>query len=128
MIYLYTLIPLVLIDFIWLVLTAAFYKKELAHLFASSFSIYPALVFYPLYALGIVFLVFSPLSKTDASLYIVFLTGALLGLVAYGAYDLTNQATLREWPLLVTIVDMVWGSFVTGLVSVIAISLSKLFS
>ena len=57
----------------------------------------------------------------DATLPVLFLRGALLGLAAYGAYDLTNQATLKNWPLSITIVDMLWGTLATGLVCVIAV-------
>jgi uncharacterized membrane protein len=58
----------------------------------------------------------------------IFLSGALLGLVAYGAYDFTNQATLRDWPVVVTIVDLAWGAILTGVVSVVSVYIGKLFS
>jgi uncharacterized membrane protein len=57
----------------------------------------------------------------------IFLLGALLGLFGYGTYDLTNQATLKEWPTVVTVVDLVWGALLTGVVSIIAVSLTLLF-
>ena len=50
-----------------------------------------------------------------------------LGLAAYAAYDLTNQATLREWPLIVTVVDMAWGALLTGLVALVATVVTKYF-
>jgi uncharacterized membrane protein len=45
---------------------------------------------------------------------VAWASGALLGLVAYGTYDLTNQATLKDWPWVVTLTDLAWGAFVTG--------------
>ena len=114
MLYLYTLISLTVLDFGWLKLTAGFYRSHLSHLFAPSFSFAPAFVYYPLYALGVWLLILVPAVRNGASLSTVLLSGALFGLVAYGAYDLTNQATLKDWPLLITVVDMAWGAFVTA--------------
>lgn len=128
MLYLYTLLPLLIIDAIWLYSMGGVYKKWIGHLMAPSFSLFPAAVFYPLYAAGVMFLIVMPALKTESSLMSVFLTGAILGLLAYGAYDLTNHATLRDWPLVMTVVDMAWGAFVTGLVSTIAVYLSRSFN
>jgi uncharacterized membrane protein len=127
-IYLCILIPLVLIDALWLSLMGGTYRQWLGHIFAPSFSFGPVLVFYPLYALGLyVFVVLPAISAVGigtvdiAFLCKIFLKGALLGLIAYGAYDLTNQATLRDWPVVVSVIDMAWGAFVTGSASAIAV-------
>lgn len=53
--------------------------------------------------------------------------GALLGLVSYATYDLTNQATLKGWPFIVTAVDLMWGTFLTALVSVVSVLVLKKF-
>jgi uncharacterized membrane protein len=74
------------------------------------FSIGPAVLFYLLYVAGLVYFVMLPASRSRDAL----LRGALFGLIAYATYDLTNQATLRDWPWQVTLVDLVWGAFVTG--------------
>jgi uncharacterized membrane protein len=58
----------------------------------------------------------------------VFILGAILGLVAYATYDLTNQATLKDWSTIVTVVDLVWGTLLTGTVAVIATYCARLFS
>jgi uncharacterized membrane protein len=65
--------------------------------------------------------------KSGHALFSVFLAGALFGLVAYATYDLTNHATLRDWPLVVTLIDMIWGAFLTGVSSVIAVTLVNYF-
>ncbi len=116
-----TLIPLVVLDAVWLLyLGKPFYTKTMSFLFTESFKMGPALVFYPLYAFAIVFLVLSPAISTGSSLLNIALKGAILGLAAYGAYDLTNHATIPNWPLSMTLVDIAWGIFVTLTTSVIA--------
>jgi uncharacterized membrane protein len=66
-----------------------------------------------------------PAVNDDWGFLKIFLLGALLGLVAYGTYDLTNQATLKEWPSIVTVVDLVWGSLLTGVVSIISVAITR---
>jgi uncharacterized membrane protein len=121
LLYVSTLIPLVILDAIWLLyLGKPFYAKTMGFLFTESFKMSPALVFYPLYAFAIVFLVLAPDIATGSSILNIALKGAILGLAAYGAYDLTNHATIPNWPLSMTIVDIAWGVFVTLATSVIA--------
>lgn len=113
--YFISLLAIILLDGCWLsIMGKSFYQKHLFHLFNDQFNITPALFFYPLYTLGIV--VFSIYNKPmiNQSLLEVTLRAALLGLCSYGAYDFTNQATLKDWPLIVTIVDLAWGIFVTS--------------
>lgn len=128
MLYVYTLLSLAVLDGIWLTLMGSYYRGMLSALFAPSFNYVPALVFYPLYALGIVVLVLLPAIRSGSSTLTVLLTGLLLGLVAYGAYDLTNHATLKDWPLSITLIDMAWGAIVTGVSAVIAFSLYNYFN
>lgn len=118
--YLVTLLSLLLLDGIWLTTIAkTFYKKYLGYLFAENVTYWPILLFYPLYAVGIVFFVLQPALEHKSLGEAVF-RGALLGLVAYGAYDLTNQATITKWPVMVTFVDLLWGMSVTSLAATIA--------
>lgn len=115
--YLASLISLTVIDGIWLGLVMrSFYFEKLGHLFGSSVVALPAILFYVLYAGGITALVVLP--RLGAAWYEVALYGALLGLVSYGAYDLTNHATLKEWPALVTVVDLAWGTYATAVAAV----------
>lgn len=118
--YLATLIPLIVLDALWLLIVAKqFYAEQLGFLFTKSINLTPISFFYPLYALGLLLLVVLP-ALGAASWVEALWRGALLGLVAYAAYDLTNQATIAGWPLTVTLVDMAWGMTVTALTSVIA--------
>lgn len=105
------------IDMVWLGLIAKpFYAKHLGHLMAAKVRWTPALLFYLLYIAGILFFAVLP-ALDKGSLGRAVLSGALLGLLAYATYDLTNLATLRDWPLLVTIIDLLWGMILTGSVA-----------
>lgn len=127
--YLSTLISLAVLDFAWLsIMVKKFYGPRLAHLTAETTSYVPAILFYLLYAIGISILIVLPALEGNFSFIKVFLLGALLGLCAYGAYDFTNQATLRDWPTVITIVDLLWGAFLTGVASVVAVYVVKLFN
>lgn len=125
--YVATLVPLIALDALWiLVLAKKFYADQMGFLFSKSINLAPVAVFYPLYALGVLLLAVVP-AVTSASWVEALWRGALLGLVAYGAYDLTNHATIANWPLAVTLVDMAWGMAVTALTSVIAYYLITAF-
>lgn len=118
--YIAVLVPLVVLDALWiLVLAKNFYTTQMSFLFSKSISFTPIVFFYPIYALGVLMLVVIP-AVSAGSWFQALWRGALLGLVAYGAYDLTNQATINGWPTVVTFVDMGWGVTVTALTSLIA--------
>ena len=106
-----TTLVLLPIDAVWLTLAAQpFYRVHIGHLLAPDFAVAPAVAFYLLYVTGIVALA----QRGAADWRETGLRGAMLGLVAYGTYDLTNQATLLGWPTIVTVVDLVWGTFLTA--------------
>lgn len=100
-----------LLDSIWLMTMASrLYRPAIGHLMRPDFDLAAAALFYALYLLGIVsFVVRSAATPGQA-----FARGALFGLICYATYDLTNQATLVGWPWHVTLVDLIWGAFVTG--------------
>lgn len=123
-----TLAPLLVLDAVWLSTTLkGFYSPKLAHLTAQSPSYTPAIIFYIVYAIGLTILVILPAIQGNFSLTKIFCYGALMGLMAYAAYDLTNQSTLKDWPVVVTIVDMAWGTFLSGVVSVISVYIVGMF-
>ena len=109
--YLATLVAFLLLDGIWLgVLMAPTYRELLGSLMLEKPLLVPAAVFYCLYVVGCVqFVVLPALSWQRAAKM-----GALLGLVAYGTYDLTNWATLRGWSVPVSLMDWAWGTFATA--------------
>ena len=97
------------IDMLWLgVVARGFYRRQLGGLLAEQVNWVAAIVFYLLYIAGIVFFVTLPAARAG-SLARALCTGAFFGLVTYATYDLTNLATLRGWPVAVTIVDIAWG-------------------
>jgi uncharacterized membrane protein len=106
-------------DAIWLTtMVKRFYRPQMEKLIAAQPDLIAAGAFYSLYIFGIIVFVVTPALARD-SLSFAVSRGALLGLLMYATYDLTNQATLKGWPLSVTLVDMAWGTFVTCLVATI---------
>ena len=103
------------VDAIWLTVMAdALYRPLLGDRLEPQFHLAPAIAFYLIYVGGIVFLAVLP-ALAAGKAATALLNGAVLGLVAYATYDLTNQATLRDWPLAVTLADIAWGMVVTAL-------------
>ncbi len=118
-IYLYFLtIPVFFgIDMIWLGFVAkGFYHKNLGHLLRPDVNWTAALVFYLLYIGGILIFATMPALEKN-SLYQAVVLGGLFGFFAYATYDLTNMATLKDWPLNVVIVDIIWGIVLTASVA-----------
>lgn len=114
-----------LIDMVWLVLVAnKFYANQIGFLMKSNVNWLSALVFYLLFVAGALLFVVMPALEKNSLLH-ALLFGALFGLITYATYDLTNLATIKDWPLLVTIVDLFWGSFVSASLSVITFLIAK---
>lgn len=113
--YLATGIAFLIVDAIWLSTMAdMLYRPLLGDKLAPQFHLAPAVIFYLIYVAGIVFFAVMP-AVEGGGLGKAALNGAVLGLVAYATYDLTNQATLRDWPLSITLADIPWGAFVTAI-------------
>ncbi|USN51985.1 MAG: DUF2177 family protein [Myxococcales bacterium] len=120
---------MLIFDAIWLGLAVnRLYKPLIGHLMADGFKIIPAAVFYVLYNFGIVYLCVLPNLKSEAGLSKTLICGIVLGAVAYGTYDLTNNATLKDWPYIVSIIDIIWGALLTGITSLVCFYLSKILS
>lgn len=116
------------IDAIWLTVAAQrFYRPLMGEMLLESFRLVPAVVFYLIYIAGIVAFAVAPAFASDrwttATSY-----GAFLGLFAYATYDLTNQATLRNWPLTVTIADICWGIFLTAFAATLGFLITRSFA
>lgn len=108
-----------IIDAIWLgYLARDFYKRHLGELIREDILFGVAGLFYLLYTVSVVVFVVVPAQKSGSLLQAMIL-GGLLGLLAYGTYDLTNLATLKGWPVTAAIVDMAWGTVLTATVSVV---------
>jgi uncharacterized membrane protein len=110
---------LIILDMIWQGLAAkSFYRKQLGHLTADGVNWPAAVLFYLLFAGGMLIFTVVPLAGKGSIGQVAF-GGALFGLFAYSTYDLTNLATLRKWPVLVTVVDILWGMILTAVVSTV---------
>jgi uncharacterized membrane protein len=107
------------IDIVWLVFVAKkFYSRQIGFLMKPDINWYAAGIFYLLFIAGLVAFVIS-LAVEKHSLIHALVYGLLFGLVTYATYDLTNLATMKDWPLLVTVVDLVWGMVLSATVSVV---------
>lgn len=107
------------IDMIWLLgIAKGLYAQKLGYLMAAKPVLWAALLFYLVFILGLQFFVVRP-ALVAASWQAALLPGLLFGLVTYATYDLTNLATIREWPVLITVLDLIWGSFVSGITSLL---------
>lgn len=116
------------IDAVWLTLAAQrLYRPLMGEMLVENFRLVPAMLFYLIYIAGIVAFAVAPALAsgrwTTAALY-----GAFLGLFAYATYDLTNQATLRNWPVVVTVADLCWGTFVTASAATVGFLITRAFT
>jgi len=112
--YAVTLIVFLGLDALWLgVVAKNFYASQLDALMRENVNFVAAGAFYLAYVGGIVYFALTP-ALADGSWQKAAINGALLGLLAYGTYDVTNIATLKDWPLTMSLVDVAWGSILTG--------------
>ena len=123
--YVITLAVFFLIDMVWLgVVAKGFYRRHLGPMLSPNVNWAAAILFYLLFIVGLLVFAIRPALVGGEPLKALFL-GALLGLISYATYDLTNLATLKDWPLVVTIVDLVWGSVLGGAVSFLSAVLGR---
>jgi uncharacterized membrane protein len=103
------------IDLIWLGFVAyGYYRSQIGHLLGPELNLGAAAAFYLIYVLGVVIFAVLPAVAAGGPMR-ALLMGALFGFFCYATYDLTNMATLKNWPLQLSIVDMAWGAFLTGI-------------
>ena len=108
------------LDAIWLTVAGSrLYRPALAPLLADGFRLAPAIAFYVLYVAGIVIFAVAPAMRTG-QWTTAALMGGLFGFFCYATYDLTNQATLKLWPLKVTLIDISWGTVLTATSATVA--------
>ncbi|MBM4102791.1 MAG: DUF2177 family protein [Planctomycetes bacterium] len=103
-----------IVDMIWLgIIAKGFYRKALEPLLTPNINWTAALLFYFLFLFGILIFALLPGMEKRSLVYTITMA-ALFGFIAYATYDLTNLATLRDWPLMLSIVDMIWGAFLSA--------------
>ena len=112
--YLSTAVVFFALDYVWLTRVAiGFYRQNIGELLLATPNFAAAGIFYLFYVIGIVYFAVMP-AVTANSVLTALLNGAILGLLAYGTYDMTNLATLKGWSLSVSLVDMAWGAVLTA--------------
>lgn len=122
------IVAFLIIDGIWLgVVAKSFYAQQLEGLLRAPILVVPALVFYLAYTAGLVFLAVRPFDA-NVSLASVALYGAIVGFLAYGTYDMTNLATLKNWPVAMSLVDILWGTVLSASVATISALAMRQFS
>jgi uncharacterized membrane protein len=116
------------IDAVWLTLASQrLYRPLIGDMLLERFNLLPALLFYVVYITGIVVFAVSP--AFNAGRWTKAMShGALLGFFAYATYDLTNQATLRNWPVVVTVADLCWGTTLTALAATVGYLIGRPFA
>jgi uncharacterized membrane protein len=125
LIYIGTAAAFFMVDIIWLGLLAKnFYRKHLGPFFSERVNWPAAVLFYGIYIAGLLFFVIMPAIQ-KGSMGHAAVSGALFGLVTYATYDLTNLATLKGWPLPIVVVDMIWGTFLCSVTSVIGFGIAS---
>lgn len=104
------------IDAIWLFSASNLYKNEIGHLMSKNPNFIAALIFYLVFLVGLVYFVINPAIESKDVLKLL-ISAALFGFITYATYDLTNLATLDSWPLKITIIDLIWGTSLSVIVS-----------
>jgi uncharacterized membrane protein len=115
--YLLTFIVFLIVDMFWLgVIAKNLYQKYLGGFLADKVNWIAALVFYLIYVVGIsIFAIYPAVNKGSALNAIIL--GSLFGFFTYATYDLTNLATMKDWPLRIVFIDILWGAFLCAVVS-----------
>jgi uncharacterized membrane protein len=115
--YLLTAIVFFAIDMVWLGFIAKdLYRKYLGNFLSDKVNWTAAIVFYLLFIIGIFYFAILPAVEKN-SLIKAIISGAFFGILTYATYDLTNLATLKNWPLPIVFIDIAWGALLTGIVS-----------
>lgn len=115
--YLVSLVVFFTIDLVWLgVIAKDLYKDQIGFLMSNQVRWVPAILFYCLYLAGLVFFAILP-AFGHGNWVSAIVYGGFFGLVCYATYDLTNLATLKDWPMKIVIIDLVWGTFISGICS-----------
>lgn len=114
-----------IIDLLWLgVIAKGFYRRNLEFIMSPQVNWAAAVIFYLVYITGIIFFAVRPAVNSGSLAQAAYL-GALFGFFTYATYDLTNLATLKDWPIAVVMVDILWGICLCTLVSIASFFMSK---
>ena len=125
--YAITLGIFLVIDLVWLtVIARKLYADKLGYLMAPKANLAAALLFYAIFIVGLMVFVLNP-ALLAGSWQKALGLGLFFGLVTYATYDLTNLATIKDWPILITVIDLLWGSVVSGATAILSYFVIRLF-
>jgi len=112
--YLVTVVVFLVIDYIWLgIIMKDYLQTQLGHLMVDEVNLTIAAFFYLFFAAGIVLFCVMPAFEAQSWIKAAVL-GGILGFLAYGTYDVTNMATLKDWPVMMSVIDIAWGTTLTA--------------
>lgn len=110
-----TFVVFFLVDILWLGLVAKnIYAQHLGHLMADKTNWLAAIIFYAVFIGGLVLFAINPALQKESLKYAI-MYGAMFGFMTYFTYDMTNLATLKNWPVFITIIDVIWGTLLNAL-------------
>lgn len=125
--FLFASVFFLVIDAVWLTINVkTIYRPALGNLLNEKPVIWAAALFYIIYMVGLTIIILKP-AMISGSILQAFWTGAVFGIVAYGTYNLTNMATIKDWPSNIVWIDMIWGGILTSFSSGVSIYLTKTF-
>ena len=121
--YVLTTLVFFIIDILWLgLLSKNLYQEKIGQLLKEDVNWTAAILFYLFFILGMLFFVIYPALVKRSWKYALFV-GIFFGMTTYATYDMTNLATMKDWSVLITVVDILWGSFLCGATSLIVYSI-----
>lgn len=124
--YLVAFVVFFAIDIVWLGFVAKnLYRENLGHMMADKTNWPAAIIFYAIFIAGLIFFAIHPALEKDSWTY-ALLVGGLFGFMCYATYDMTNLATLKDWPLKITVIDIIWGTVLNALTSVVSFFIIRL--
>jgi uncharacterized membrane protein len=119
---------MIAIDMVWLIWVGrGFYMQEIGDILLEKPNLPAALAFYVLYSIGVVVIVIAPALEAQSAMR-GLLYGLILGLVAYGTYDLTNLAVMKGFTTKIALIDMIWGGLITGFTSAVTVKISSMLN
>ncbi len=131
------LVSMLILDFVWIgYIASSFYKNEMGAYYSSTPLLWPAAIFYLIYVAGLVYFVIAPSlagqlkssgTKSAHAWYVVALKGAFFALVAFCTYDLTNLSIIPHWPVILSVVDMAWGTVEGAIVATVTFLILRNF-
>lgn len=125
--YLITIVIFFAIDLVWLGAVAKnLYREQLGFLLKDNFNTAAAAIFYLFFVAGMLFFVINRAVELSSWKYALF-AGAFFGFITYSTYDMTNLATIKDWPVMITVIDIVWGSFLCAATSLFSYLLINYF-